>query len=111
MGDRSLFEESLALAQEALAISPDRSALRSTLAFALIQNGRSREGVEMLEATGGENEDKRIAAERSAILALGKWRAGDRGRARTLLQRATKLDPECVLLPRVNTEFQGDASG
>jgi tetratricopeptide (TPR) repeat protein len=106
MGDRSLFEESLALAQEALAISPDRSALRSTLAFALIQNGRSREGVEMLEATGGENEDKRIAAERSAILALGKWRAGDRGRARTLLQRATKLDPECVLLPRVRAEFE-----
>jgi len=106
IGDGSLFAESLALAEEAAASSPDSRASRSTLAFALIENGRSREGVEILEALGSEDGDKQIGAELAALLAVGKWRTGKRDRALALLQRAAELDPQCILLPRVRAEFE-----
>jgi hypothetical protein len=109
VGDRRLFGESLALAEEALASSPDSRAFRSTHAFALIENGRSREGVEILEAHGTDDADKGAAAELTAILALGKWRAGERDRGLALLERATDLDPQCALLPRVKAEFERPA--
>jgi len=104
-GDGSLFAESLALAEEAVASSPDRRAFRSTLAFALIENRRSREGVEILEALGSDEADKHIAAELTALLAVGKWRTGEHDRALALLERAVELDPQCVLLPRVKAEL------
>lgn len=106
MGDRSLFGESLSLAEEAVASSADKRAFQSTLALALIENGRIREGVEILEAYGSDDEDKRNAAEVTAILAIGKWRAGDRDQAGTLLARASQLDPQCALLPRVKAELE-----
>jgi tetratricopeptide (TPR) repeat protein len=109
VGDRRLFGESLALAEEALASSPDSRAFRSTHAFALIENGRSWEGVEILEAHGTDDADKGAAAELTAILALGKWRAGERDRGLALLERATDLDPQCALLPRVKAEFERPA--
>jgi len=106
IGDGSLFEESLTLAEEAVASSADNRLFQSTLAFALIENGRSREAVEIVEACGIDDADKRIAAELTAILAIGKWRAGDRDQAGTLLARATELDPQCALLPRVKAELE-----
>ncbi len=109
IGDRSLFAESLALAEGAVASSPDNRVFQSTLAFALLENGRSREGVEILEAHGSDVADNRIAAELTAILAIAKWRAGERDRAGTLLKRATDLDPQCALLPRVKAEFERPA--
>jgi hypothetical protein len=105
MGDRRLFGESLSLAEEAVASSADKRAFQSTLALALIENGRIREGVEILEAYGSDDEDKRNAAEVTAILAIGKCRAGDRHQAGTLLARASQLDPQCALLPRVKAEL------
>ncbi|HVS08107.1 MAG TPA: Clp protease N-terminal domain-containing protein [Candidatus Dormibacteraeota bacterium] len=106
MGDRSLFAESLVLAEEAVAGASDKRAFQSTLALALIEDGRTREGVEILEAHGGDDEDRRGVAEVTAILAIGKWREGDRDRARTLLEQATELDPQCALLPRVKAELE-----
>lgn len=106
IGDPSLFAESLALAEEAVAGASDKRAFQSTLALALIENGRTREAVQILEAYGSDNEDRPGAAEVTAILAIGKWREGDRDRARTLLEHATELDPQCALIPRVKAELE-----
>ncbi len=106
IGDRSLFAESLVLAEEAVAGASDKRAFQSTLALALIENGRTREGVEILDAYGSDDDDRRGAAEVTAIRAIGKWREGDRDRARTLLEQATVLDPQCALLPRVKAELE-----
>jgi len=108
-GDRRLFAESLVLAEEAVAGASDKRAFQSTLALALIENGRTREGVAILEADGSDDENKRGAAEVTAILAIGKWREGDLDQARALLARATELDPECALLPQVTAEFERTA--
>jgi ATP-dependent Clp protease ATP-binding subunit ClpC len=109
IGDKSMFEESLALSAQAVATSPDSKAFRSTLAFALIENGRSREGVEILKSDGTDHANAETAAELKAVLSLGFWRVGDHSQAVALLERATKLYPQCILLPRITAEVQARA--
>jgi ATP-dependent Clp protease ATP-binding subunit ClpC len=106
IGDNKMFEESLALAEQAVASSPNSKAFRSTLAFALIENGRSREGVEILKTDGTDHADAETAAELTATLALGTWRMGDHAQAAALLKRAIQLDPKCMVLRRITAELQ-----
>lgn len=105
-GDRSLYGEALTLAQQAHVALPDSRGIRSTLALAFIENGRNREGLEILKVDGPEAHDAQSAAELAAILALATWRNGDKSRARKLVQRVVRLDPECSLLPRIRAEIE-----
>lgn len=110
VGDDDGKAEALHLAQEATAAWPESSALRNTLGWALIENGRDRDGVEILEPQETREADAHDAAELTAALAIGKWRLGRKGPARALLEQAARLDPNCAVLPRARQIIRSDGS-
>jgi bifunctional DNase/RNase len=100
LGDADRFPGALALAERAAAKIPGHVYIRGTLAFALIENGRTREGVDILVTDSLQGEDDWSTAARACVLAIGVARLGNRPYAGVLLQVAEQLEPPSGLSAR-----------
>ena len=100
LGDADRFPGALALAERAAAKIPDHVYIRGTLAFALIENGRTREGVDILVTDSLQGEDDWSTAARACVLAIGVARLGNRPYAEVLLNLAEQLEPPSGLPAR-----------
>ncbi len=104
-GDADRFGAALDLAQRAAAKVPNQRYVRGTLAFALIENGRVSEGVDILVADSVQGEDDGGTASRACVLAIGVARLSNRPYAEVLLNVAEELEPRSALATRVREEI------
>ncbi|HEV2172244.1 MAG TPA: DUF4240 domain-containing protein, partial [Nitrospira sp.] len=108
IGTPATVREALPLANDALRMMSDElelerymGSVRGTLAFALIENDQALAGIEVIEdVLAKESPGPNILALRLCVQAIGLARAGDSLRARALISRARKADPNCQLLTR-----------
>ena len=105
LGDRDRFRDALELAERAAAKLPGERYVRGTLAFALIENGRIGEGVDMLVTDSIQGEEDWGTAARACVLAIGVARLGHRPYAEVLLNLAEQLGGPSALLARVAAEI------
>jgi bifunctional DNase/RNase len=105
IGDHARFAEALLLAQRAVEKLPNDPNIHGTHAFALIENGRSAEGVEELNSVGVQGWDDRTTAARASVLALGVARTGNRMYAEILVEIAQQLQQAPNLITRAGKEI------
>ena len=104
-GDADRFGAALDLARRAVAKLPNQRYVGGTLAFALIENGRVSEGVDILVADSVQGEDDGGTVWRACVLAIGVARLSNRPYAEVLLNVAEELEPRSVLTTRVREEI------
>lgn len=79
--------------------APYVDAVGGTLAFALIKNGETQEGLALIDDVLLRTSPKsNLYATRLCIKAIGLARSGDTGNARALVSEARKRDASCQLL-------------
>jgi bifunctional DNase/RNase len=105
IGDANRFRDALELAERAAAKLPNQRYVRGTLAFALIENDRIGEGVDILVGDSIQGEDDGGTAARACVLAIGVARLGRRPYAEVLLNLAEQLGGPSTLLARVGDEI------
>jgi bifunctional DNase/RNase len=105
LGDRSRFPEALELADRAVRNLPNATNIQGTRAYALIENGRTQEGLDQLVAIGVQAGDDHATGNRACCLAVGLARVGDRAYAEVLLEVANHLRPGARLMARARQEL------
>jgi hypothetical protein len=106
-GDAALLPEAEAASRAAIEELPRFPAIQGTRAFALIESGRVREGLELSTSALRQEKDPRNRALQACVTAIGyarDWRFQD---AQRWLGTARRLDPECGLLERASQEIAG----
>ena len=105
-GDTKDLDEADRLSEEALLAVPMSLSLISTRGSVLVEMGRIVEGLNLLE-------DERFiidrASNQSSVLAMrakAYLKSGDEDRARKMIRKARKLDPDNLVLKKVCSEFK-----
>jgi tetratricopeptide (TPR) repeat protein len=101
MGTPELLDEAEKYSLEALrgiAWLPNMVGTRGTV---LVERGDLEQGIPLLEKAMNDSEDIASKAENACILAIAESRRAKADRARSFLNLAEKLNPQCHLLPRV----------
>ena len=100
IGTPDLLLEAEQYSLEAFRGIPWLPSMKGTRGTVLVQRGELDEGVALLEQSMNESQEANGKAENGCILAIAETKRGNRERAKSLLDVARQLNPECYLLPR-----------
>jgi hypothetical protein len=76
----------------------------------LVESGHLEEGIALLKKSMALNIDKQGKALNACHIAVGELRRGDPSAARTYLATAKTLDPDCFLLPYVESQMTAEST-
>jgi hypothetical protein len=105
-GDPAWRADALERVQQALVIEPEVSALRGTLAFALLETGRVVEAVAALDSFDDSSTPPAGQASNLCLRAMAAARLGDKATSARHVREAERLDPACELLERARAELE-----
>ncbi|MET0292940.1 MAG: tetratricopeptide repeat protein [Steroidobacteraceae bacterium] len=92
------------LVHQALAVSPDKTAIQDSQAWVLFRRGKTREAATILERAYRNLRDPEIGAHYGEVL----WTLGDQGRAHYIWQQALNVDPANALLRGTISRLTGE---
>jgi tetratricopeptide (TPR) repeat protein len=102
-----LLEEANRFSAEVLQSVPWLTHAKGTRGMVLVELGRLDEGMALLQQALQDHQDIEAKATCACFLALGKIRQGCVQEARTYLETARQLDPDCDALEKVLKELAG----
>lgn len=105
MGDPDLLPEAERYSAEALKHLPWVPPVIGTRGTVLVELGQVEEGIALLTKSMSLHPDKQGKALNACHIALGEFRRGDKVSAIRYLATAKMLDPNCMLIPRVEAEM------
>lgn len=105
LGDPDLATEATEAAASAYRSLPWDAAVQSTRGYALIEHGKVRDGLALASQALAGTRTRHDRATILAIRAIGHARYGRLREAEADLRRASRLDPDCVLLDRAAAEL------
>ena len=102
MGDADLLLEADLYSLEALQSMPDSPPFKGTRGSVLIELGNVEEGLPFVRAALAGNETPQFKALNLCYIALGESKLGNATEAIQARSEAHKLDPDCILLEKVD---------
>lgn len=110
IGGKELLAEADRLSQEAIRDQPWSPIFQGTRGSVLIELGQADEGLPLVQRAFDANEDPRFKALNACYLALGECQRGNSFEGQHHREVAHKLDPECILLDKVDQAVAAVAS-
>jgi hypothetical protein len=101
--DAALLPEADDYSSQALQHLPWIPAVIGTRGTVLVELGQFEAGIVLLKKSMSENVDKQNKALNACHIAVGEFRRGNPGAARKFLATAKTLDPNCFLVPYVES--------
>jgi tetratricopeptide (TPR) repeat protein len=105
IGGSELLEEAEQYSAEAIGAEPWSPPIKGTRGCVLIERGEIELGLEFVHQALEANDDRRLKALDACYIAVGESKRCDREKGREYRELARRLDPECVMLNRVDREL------
>lgn len=105
LGNPAWRADALERAQQAIAIEPDAPFIRSTLAYALLENGKPVEAIATLGSFDDMKTSPQGRASNLCVRAMSEARLGQTEASASHLRDVEALDPSCELLDRARAEL------
>ncbi len=110
IGDSQSLDEANKASEEAFSLLPWEAGIQSTRGHLLIEQGQIDQGMDLLRRAIRGVENRSDEASVLCSMALGEFKRGNAQAAQKLLNKATRLDKDCELLPRVRRELEQSPS-
>jgi hypothetical protein len=105
LGNPAWRADALERAQQAIAIEPDTSFIRGTLAYALLENGKPAEAIATLDSFDNMKISPQGRASNLCVRAMSEARLGHTDDSARHVHDAEALDPACELLDRARADL------
>lgn len=106
LDDPALLPEADNYSEQAYQLLSWEPSIAGTRGATLVALGRPEEGLELLQGALKKNPDKRGKALDACLIAWGEWTRGDLEKSESYLALARQMDPECILLERVQDKIR-----